>query len=237
MKIRQGFVSNSSSSSFILSTDDYKSVFDVAKKMIPCREWEDSDKKLILKIEEAEIRGVDPNTSICFNSCNYETYIVKYKDFFLVSTCNNHNWDVSDKSYSFFPEELKELVSSDEEGYALFEELEGIVQNLSSFWYVEYDVGGKPLGYENPEREKFKCKKHYCDIIKINGIKNPICVECFYEKKQKELKEKENKKFSALPLIDRVSYVEDIVLKTESSLKKREKQRIFKTLEEVKTKI
>ena len=75
MKTRNSFVSNSSSSSFILGEKEYASVFDLAKAMIPARGWngkeysddydeepkynetEDFDKELVKTIEEAEIRG------------------------------------------------------------------------------------------------------------------------------------------------------------------------------------
>jgi hypothetical protein len=40
MKIRAGFISNSSSSSFIVSCDDYKSTIDLAKAMLHIREEE-----------------------------------------------------------------------------------------------------------------------------------------------------------------------------------------------------
>jgi len=242
MKIRKGFVSNSSSSSFILSKDSYESVFDLAKTMIPAREW-DSDKELIKKIEEAEIKGMDPNTSITFGSCNYETYIVKYKDYYLISTCNNHSWeDQIDDGYNHFPKELRSIVDVDwdsprqygsPEGEA-FEDLEGVVSKLSSFWYAEYDVGGKPLSYEDPEREKHDCSEHYYDIIKIKGKKKPVCVVCYGLRKEKEAKEKIKKQFKSMSILEKISFVEDKIISLDSHLTKTDKKKIFEVLEEVK---
>ena len=240
MKTREGFVSNSSSSSFILSKDSYESVFDLAKSMIPSREW-DSDQELITKIEEAEIRGMDPNTSISFGSCNYETYIVKYKDYYLISTCNNHHWEI-DEGYSYFPKELRSVVDTDwdtprqygsPDGEA-FEDLENVVSKLSSFWYAEYGIGGTPLDYEDPEREKYKCSEHWYDIIKIKGKKKPVCVVCYGMKKEKEAKEKVKKQFKALSILEKVSFVEDKIISIESQLTKTDKKKIFEVLEEVK---
>ena len=240
MKTRQGFVSNSSSSSFILSKDSYDSVFDLAKEMIPARDWE-SDNDLIKKIEEAEIRGMDPNTSISFNSCNYETYIVKYKDYYLISTCNNHCWqDHINDGLNHFPKELRSLVDWGEDPQygssdgSAFEQLEDVVTKLSSFWYAEYDVGGKPLSYENPERAKHSCSDHYVDIIKINGVAKPICVACYAEKRDAQKKNKAKKKFNSMSILEKVSFVEDKIISIDSHLTKADKKKIFGVLEEVK---
>jgi len=242
LKVRTSFVSNSSSSSFIVSKNTFDSVFDLAKSMIPSREW-DTDDKLIEDIEEAEIRGMDNNTSICFNSCNYETYIIKHKDYYLVSTCNNHSWNLYDDCVNHFPEELRDLVDWEDNpqwgtsvGSAM-EDLENVISQLSSFWYPEHGVGGTPLSYEDPERNKYNCSEHWVDIIKIKGLKKPVCVACYSEKKRKAEKEKEKKKYASLSLMEKVSYVEDRIIAVESSLGKRDKKRIFNTLEEVKRSI
>lgn len=232
MKVRIGFVSNSSSSSFVIPKKEYSSVFDLAKKMIPSRDWQDSDNELIRKIEESEIRGMDKNTSICFQSCNYETYIVLYKDYYLVSTCNNHSWDI-DGTLGFFPKDLKEIVSSEGESYP-FEELEGVVSKLSTFWYPEYDVGGTPLDYDDPDYRKFNCREHSSGSIRIKGMPDPVCLECYSIKLKEENSKKDNKKFSELTLKERISFVQDKFLSIENSLSKRDKLRVFKTLEEVK---
>jgi len=241
LKTREGFVSNSSSSSFILSKDSYASVFDLAKQMIPARNW-NSDQDLISKIEEAEIKGMNPNTSISFDSCNYATYIVKYKDYYLISTCNNHPWRDQIEGYGNFPKELRSVVdidwdtpmqygSSDE---LAFEYLEGVVSKLSSFWYAEYGVGGTPLDYEDPEREKCSCKKHYYDVIKIKGKKKPVCVVCYGLEKEKEAKEKIKKQFKSLSILEKVSFVEDKIISLNSNLTETDKKKIFEVLEEVK---
>lgn len=239
MRIRGGFVSNSSSSSFIIPCKEYSSVLSLAKRMIPSRDWGDSDDNLIRKINESEIRGMDKNTSVCFNSCNYETYIVKYKDYYLISTCNNHDWCL-DGTLGYFPKELKELVSTEDESQCdseSFEELENVVSKLSSFWYPEYGVGGTRLHWGDTDREKFRCSKHYSDIIRVNGLKDPVCVECYSDSLRKEVELKKNKKFSTLSLFEKISFIEDKVLKIDGSLSKSDKKKIFNTLEEVKRKI
>jgi len=85
MKSRAGFVSNSSSSSFIVNA---KSAFDIAKLMIPLRNWEGRDDELLELIEDIQEK-VDCE-SLKFKTCNFDTYIAKVGDKFVVETCNNH---------------------------------------------------------------------------------------------------------------------------------------------------
>lgn len=92
MKTRNGFVSNSSSSSFIVKVKKpFLSVFEVADYMISCRGWKNDDETRS-KIKEMIFKGMDINTSLMFPTCNYSTYIVKQGDRFYISTCNNHDF-------------------------------------------------------------------------------------------------------------------------------------------------
>jgi len=97
MKIRSGFVSNSSSSSFLIPLDEFKSVFDIAREMIKIRDedWKDdivsrSDSWKV--IDNLEQSGMDPNTPVSFPTTNYNTWIVRTPNGYLVDTCNNHDW-------------------------------------------------------------------------------------------------------------------------------------------------
>lgn len=111
MKKRNGFVSNSSSSSFIVNLEDYNNnVFDLAREMVSIREWED-DEELLKKIDNFE-KNESGNVGIFFNTCNYETFISHIGGgYVFVDTCNNHNWDsiktsnVPEHLKSFFEEE------------------------------------------------------------------------------------------------------------------------------------
>jgi len=230
MKIRQGFVSNSSSSSFIVSKQDYVSVFELAKDMIPMREWsEDSD--LIKKIEEAEIKGMDVNTGICFNSCNYETYIMKYKDYYLISTCNNHAWEDAINTIGYFPKELQNLVNYDSENgqASAFEDLEDVVPRLSSFWYSEYDIIGTPVLSDDAF-----CTIHNCDFIRVTGSKESICPACHYEASTKKLKEKKKKEFEELSLFEKLSFVENSIINT-TAIHIEDRKKIFDALQQAKS--
>jgi len=225
MKTRQGFVSNSSSSSFIVSNKEYSSVFDLAKAMIPARDWED-DQALIRKIEESEIKGMDPNTGVSFNSCNYETYITKYQDYYLVSTCNNHDWDI--ESTGHFPKEIAELCDSD------YENLEQVVPRLSPFWFPEYNIGGSLTSKKNVPYDTTYCNEHFLPLIDVNGIDKPICPACNFNKEQKKENKKKNKKWESKSILEKISFVEDKIIEIDKSLSADDKKKIYETLEEAK---
>lgn len=102
MKSRSGFVSNSSSTSFIIRNGD---IGRVAKSMLDTivEEWKgDNDwmstkeVRLFRKNLEKALRQknvIEGKIRITMPSCNYETYIFKVNNDIYVSTCNNHQWD------------------------------------------------------------------------------------------------------------------------------------------------
>jgi len=98
MKIRNGFVSNSSSSSFILGHGDIgKVAFNMLNILLSddpdwpsdedARKWK-FNLDVALKLKKVQNGSI----GITFPSCNYETYIVKEGDKIYVSTCNNTDW-------------------------------------------------------------------------------------------------------------------------------------------------
>jgi hypothetical protein len=122
MKIRQGFVSNSSSSSFIVKIDgDYENVYEVAKRMmLDIQDENDSD----YSVELRELEKLsDKNTPVYFDQGD-GGYLRKFKNYIIVSSSQHY-----DPTRSFG----NEIVSFKSIGTEYFNDLE---------WYdVEYDEG------------------------------------------------------------------------------------------------
>lgn len=88
MKTRSGFVSNSSSTSFIVSRKHFRNIWDLAWQMVALRHW-DSDEELIDKLM-MKMCADDPEVDITFSTCNFDTFIHIEGENFWISTCNNH---------------------------------------------------------------------------------------------------------------------------------------------------
>jgi hypothetical protein len=98
MKIRQGFVSNSSSSSFIISGFDCTKVL---SEMIKVSKWDNKkDAVNLAAFKKSPIyRNFKANNiGAMFITCNYNTYIYYSKLFnnIVVETCKNTFWNESE---------------------------------------------------------------------------------------------------------------------------------------------
>ena len=162
MKIRQGFVSNSSSSSFVVNGTN-KAVLDVALKMVPARDWRKRDDVLLKKLLE---KADTPDTPIAFKSCNYNTFIMKIKNTIFIETCNNHPWaDFID--YQRATEEDLKLIDQSNRDFDAF-----TISNLDYFWWPEYGIEAKKF---YPDYDF--CKNCFCDILQLKTGQQ-ICPKC-----------------------------------------------------------
>lgn len=149
MKIRNGFVSNSSSSSFIISVNDFPTVRSLATYMLnkKIEEYEeyrdhdeydedDYDKTLIERLQ-----NIDEDQSLSFSSCNYDTYIRKIKDCYLVATCNNTSWDLVDYTTRLTKNDIEELKKLQNTYIKNSDDYENIQTIIDGEYYEFYAFG------------------------------------------------------------------------------------------------
>lgn len=190
MKIRTGFVSNSSSSSFILD-DRYEDIFQAAEQMINLRneEWADWDREKewvdpdLPNLRKARQMNVDPDTPVTFKTTNYDTFMFKKRGVIYVSTCNNIDWSEMRTTYHGGGHDEGEWYDYEKETY---------------FWDIRDDFIGKPVTDEewkefkkaNPELFKkskeyswpscWKNERHWDGIVKsVDG--KIMCKTCWKE--------------------------------------------------------
>lgn len=190
MKIRNGFVSNSSSSSFIIGKKQYKDTFSIAEKMIPMREWENDDDKLLDKIKILRENNLNFYTPISFLSCNYDTYIYPTTKYYVIMTCNNHPFYqiFGENQHSMYdgsiPSEIKEeLKEYNKNEINYLEDLdcayygkEFLSLENGVYFVVPYDNDDFISG-----KNEF-CKTHYQYPVKIKNEKELCCLHCYIEK-------------------------------------------------------
>jgi len=172
MKIRNGFVSNSSSASFVIDKDHYDGIKDLAQKMIWIRDFGNNEEL----VEELDSKELPAGTGISFDTCGYRTYISETKNFFIVQTSRNHRFqDELDGIIRSIPEEVSEDI--EERGYMSRDHkyrdslLEGVEKHYT-YWFAEYDLIGS--GADNGE---CFCEKHYEDKIKLQDG-TIVCPSC-----------------------------------------------------------
>jgi len=179
MKTRNGFVSNSSSSSFII---DGTKIFDLAKNMLTIirEDWMDWDtdrptknrtrkqfSEYFDKLATLNNKLPEDCDGILFPSCNYDTYIVLDNDYqrCIVATCNNHNW--SDLHYTSATEEEESLISTIVRKSAFFDLRNGMIVKHPIF------VDGY---FKCPACDSDKVYEYYPMIDNRNMV---ICGSCF----------------------------------------------------------
>jgi hypothetical protein len=174
MKLRSGFVSNSSSSSFVVRADEAcPSVFALARKMIKLRGYGKEDKRDRKAVQALEAGGTPVNTPLAFNTTNYETFIapviIDNQLYFAVSTCHNHEWDELEVAFTTddkVSRAISEEMGSDDD------DLEWNVPRVTDFTWLRTGVRGRqPTPYVG------SCRQCYSPTFQTPGGKI-LCVNC-----------------------------------------------------------
>lgn len=172
MKTRNGFVSNSSSSSFVLKVGEpFNTTLDVAEFMVPKRKWE-TDAVLVERIKALRASKENP-PAVCFRSCNYDTFIAKMGEYFLIETCHNHDWDLGDFRSSCPPEFFEYF--GDDSFYELPRKVD--------FYHLDYGVTGHQADWRLTQSYDW-CQECHNEYWVISG--KLMCPKCQTEPKKRK---------------------------------------------------
>jgi hypothetical protein len=191
MKIRSGFVSNSSSSSFIIRKNIFPNNKTVALSMVDdyietYKSDYDEDDWFINKFKmfKDSLNNIDDDCNIMFNSTNYDTFITNLDDNYIhVATCNNIQWDVESYACGQLPDDLSNNIKEHIEFYNSNEsylddgnyDSDKKTSKLSPFRNIKYfkiDSGffiKKTKPYQS-------CKKCYHELYIVG--KRKLCLNC-----------------------------------------------------------
>jgi len=172
MKTRRGFVSNSSSSSFIVFRSDKLSTRQIAQAMVNVRDF-DHDHMTMRALKNLKGK-IDDDTPITFSTINYESFIFPgvYKDepVFYIETSNNH---------TFY--DVDELTPIREEDVP-----EGAVKEVDEFYDIEREIWYKSTDYSSDD-DKF-CDEHctfFVELTRGEDKGKKVCPICQSNKEQK----------------------------------------------------
>lgn len=175
MKLRKGFVSNSSSAAFIIrASAECNTVSDLAKEMLLSRGWE-NDNAVVAILKKHIQQGIDPDTPMAFSTTNYPTYIVPVMvdgvKYFAVNTCNNVDWYLPGMLFQNLPGVWEATGVSPEE--AQYEEPD--IKSTCFFLWIESGIIGK---YPETNEGFLGCPNKHWSPIWESQDGDLICSSC-----------------------------------------------------------
>ncbi len=181
MKIRHGFVSNSSSSSFMIHAGDIE---ETAHSMLDTiiDDFSDWDKDLKPTSFKGRKRRYEYKTwrtnlakalkkkdvlsgkiGIAMPSCNYDTYMILKDNCLYIATCNNHSWDIEshDREDSVDHDKINDLIKES----FFYDVRNGMIHS-----YEIFDIGETKASCP-------KCKQYYGNYVH-DQKGNRFCGSC-----------------------------------------------------------
>jgi len=179
MKIRLGFVSNSSTASYRVPVNNVKNTTEIAMSMVMMRDFKYDEKTL----ENLEIvKDILPkDAAITFLSTNFDTHIFpgkyKDKDVYFVNTCNNHPFNLID-----------ELIPLPEDDWPRCDDVTAVKEYYDADKAIHYRLCS-PL--YNRYCENNGCHGEYVILTRGEDKGKKVCLQCYTQKlKEKEKDEK-----------------------------------------------
>ena len=197
MKIRNGFVSNSSSSNFIVSSSAHDSVYDLSKAMIEIRDdsYDEggfgSNSEEIGNLNQAIKDGRDINENVTFSSCSYDTFIKKIEGAYIVTSCTNVPFTTNLSIVSSLTEQTMQWLRSNgylhlnSESWSISESIDSWeFQKKESFWHINYNLVISRFDYMEEGvsgYEKAYCKDngHFGEKVILVSTGEIICPVCY----------------------------------------------------------
>lgn len=178
MKIRKGFVSNSSSSSFILRKGDaFNDTREIAKYMLNEIDWmSDYERGKYNKLLES----IKEDDNITFQTTNYDTYIQYLMGYYFIDTANNHDWGSElTNSVDDLPPEFDDIIDK-EYLYCGEQEFKDVKLYEANFYSLPHKVHITRIHWESdiPYKDTI-CKRngHYTEKLYIDGkFYCPSCI-------------------------------------------------------------
>jgi len=208
MKIRNGLVSNSSSSSFIISIKKYMSTLQIADEMITIINETDQEyssyKNFNIYNKFKNVNNLDNiNPNIKLHTSGYDTYITYLPNskYYLISTSSNYNWEFNyliENDFTKKIQDVKNELKNNCSNYELdqiedVEDLGDIFPTLDWYWDCKLNLIIKAIKYIDYNKDY--CKNHGSYKFNILNENNIYCPECYLEQLKFKESIKNNPKF------------------------------------------
>lgn len=176
MKVRRGFVSNSSTASFLIDLNKFENIFDLTERILTIL-IEDLRDALFLnerdrkeyslyrdRLRSAKTKKLDKDTPVMFPTINFDTFIMKKDDGYYVDTDLAPEWDLILDLKDYMFDDSYDLDSED-----------------VAYYILEYDVIGKMHDESRSQCLTKNTHPYLYQAVELDDGKI-VCLECEFRK-------------------------------------------------------